>query len=79
MKSLYLPLIAVLLGVFGLTMLQAGKQSQLAQMRQAYSTCWTAHNEINGSSEDACGHAQETTHTEFVCGIAGSYCWLEVK
>lgn len=77
MKTLYLPVVAILLFALSMIMLQAGKQQQLAQMRQTYSICWAAHNEINGQSEQACGNAQDLTHTEFVCTT--SNCWLEVK
>lgn len=79
MKTSQLSIIAVLLIVFGWIMLQAGKQSQLAAMHQAYSTCWTAHNEISGQSEQTCGRVQDATHTEFLCNQTNTACWLEVK
>lgn len=83
MKTLQLSIVAVLLFVFGFTMLQVGKQSQLAAMRHAYSVCQTANSEINSASEKACGEAQDATHTEFVCGQVivprALHCWVEVK
>jgi hypothetical protein len=79
MKTLHLPIIAALLFAFGLIMLQAGKQQQIAQQHQAYSICLTAHSEISGASEAACANAQDATGTEFLCNHDGQYCWLEVK
>lgn len=79
MKTISILLVAVLLVVFGLEMRQGGKLEQLSDMRHAYAVCMTAHNEINGASEDACGSAQDRTHTEFLCNQTGQYCWLEVK
>lgn len=79
MKSLALPLIALLLVIFGFEMIQIGKQQQISQYQNALAICNTAHNEINGASEEACGAAQDTTHTEYLCSSTGQYCWLEVK
>lgn len=72
---------AVFLFVFGVIMVQAGKQAQLAHMRETYSICMKAHGESSGASEEACGNAQDATHTEFICSSAASNanCWLEVK
>lgn len=78
MKYQYL-LIVVLLAVFGFEMIQIGEQQQIRHQQQALAICQTAHNEINGASEQACGNAQDATHTEFLCDSTGKYCWLEIK
>lgn len=79
MKQYQLIAITILLAVFGFIMLQVGKQVQVANMHEAYSLCLTAHAEVSGASETACGNAQDKTHTEFLCDKTNSYCWLEVK
>lgn len=79
MQKIYLPLVAVLLVAFGFIMIQVGKQQQIAQQHTAYSVCLTAHTQVSGASEQACGRAQDATHTEFLCDKTNAYCWLEVK
>lgn len=81
MKSLHLAVITLLLLAFGFIMIQVGKQQQLADMRHAYSICMTSHAQLNGKLEDACGQAQDATHTEFICAnyTPDANCWLEVK
>ncbi|MES1987278.1 MAG: hypothetical protein V4440_04470 [Pseudomonadota bacterium] len=71
--------IGALLVVYGFIMLQVGKQRQIAQQHQTYNICIKAHFETSGASEQACGNAQDRTHTEFICNQDGTYCWLEVK
>ncbi len=48
-------------------------------MRQTETICWKAHNENSGASEQACGSAQDASHTEFVCSADHVNYWLEVK
>lgn len=47
-----------------------------------YAVCESAHNELNGSSEQACGDAQTKTDTEFLCTantVGAGQCWVEAK
>lgn len=43
--------------------------------------CDKAHREISGASEQACGSAQDVTHTEYLCDSIGfaAHCWVEAK
>lgn len=79
MKTLQLSLVVLLLVAFGFIMIQVGKQEQIKQQHQAFNVCLAAHAEVSGASENACGLAQDRTHTEFLCNNNGQYCWLEVK
>lgn len=52
------------------------RKVQLVQM-----TCDKAHHEFSGASEEACGQAQDSTDTEYLCASAqpDASCWVEVK
>jgi len=79
MRSLHLLIVALLLFVFAFINQQIGKQLQISQQHKTYSLCLTAHAEVNGASEQACGAAKDRTHTEFLCDKTNAYCWLEIK
>lgn len=79
MRASQTAIIGLLLVAFGFIMIQVGKQQQISQQQQAYQICLKAHSEISGASENACGQAQDRTHTEFLCNQTGHYCWLEIK
>lgn len=76
--ALFVSLLA-LLGV--LVVLQHNALARGQDVLYVQSICDKAHSEISGSSETACGNAQNETNTEYLCTTATNdgYCWVEAK
>lgn len=57
------------------------EQPQPLSVYQVKSICDKAHREVNGTSEEACGNAQDITGTEYICenNTPDADCWVEVK
>lgn len=65
--------------MYGAISLQRDHDEQEARRIELTQTiCMIAHSEIDGASERACGLAQETLHTEFLCNRTRDICWTEL-
>jgi hypothetical protein len=54
-----------------------------AKHEYVYQMCNDSRQEVSGTSEQACGDAQDRTHTEFLCAernaLPSNHCWVEDK
>lgn len=78
-NTIYIIITAVLAVVVVNQFLDANKDLAQSKAEYAYTICNQAHNEVSGSSEEACGRAQDQTNTEFLCDHTGNNCWIESK
>lgn len=86
MKLPLTPLIALTLAVALVVTGQyaeARKDERAAKRDYVYQLCNDARQELSGASEEACGQAQDSTNTEFLCEAnnmsPSTYCWVEWK
>lgn len=74
--------LAVVLGVTGNYLYERHLNDQARSIELVQLVCDNAHNEINGASEQACGLAQDQTHTEYLCDHyknVPDVCYVEAK
>lgn len=59
----------------------AQRNAQAVAVLGVQQICDAAHREFDGTSERACGDAQDRTHTEYLCSslTPAARCWVEVK
>jgi len=71
MNPYALIIVAIVLAITGLAI------DAQPQTPSAYSICMTAHGEVNGASEQACGDALDREGLIFMCDKTGNNCWTE--